>query len=356
MIDGRQAMENGKSYGLVALIASPIALTVALPLLLLLGMGGGVSAIPAPPGGALDPGAVPSAYLTYVLTAGAKCPQVTAPAIAAQLEAESGWRSDALSPAGAQGIAQFMPGTWATWGKDVNNDGSASAFDPADAIGAQGDFLCALAAQMAQDVALGIVKGDILDLSFAAYNAGPGAVEQYHGIPPFPETQSYVAAIRALMLKYTLPGGTPLPGGQNAIVDAASQWLGYPYVYGGGGIGGPSGIGRDGRGPGFDCSGLVQNAVYRGAGITLARTADAQIRDSRGTAIPRDWAQMKAGDIIGFSEDGSGLPGSFGHIGIYLGGGKMLHAPKTGEDVSIYDLTQDTYFAPMAWRILRFTP
>ncbi len=351
-------MSQTKTLGIGAALAAPVLALLALPFMLMVGTNSGLANAPAPAagGGSLDPSKVPTGYLAYVQAAGAKCPTVTPAAIAAQLEAESGWNPGAVSPAGAQGIAQFMPGTWTTWGKDANGDGTASPFDPADAINAQGDFMCALADATSKDVQLGVAKGDVLDLALAAYNAGLGAVEQYGGIPPFTETQGYVQHIRTLMAAYTAPGaGAPLPGGQSGIVAAASQWLGYPYVWGGGGIAGPSGIGRDGRGPGFDCSGLTQYALFHGANITLPRTADDQIWDPRGTLVPRDFSQMQAGDLIGFSENGSGTRGSFGHIGIYMGGGKMLDAPRTGKDVEILDLQNDPYWAPMAWRIVRFT-
>jgi hypothetical protein len=348
-------MSENKSLGTGVAIAVPVLALLCLPLLIL-GSSSSLATAPPASGGQIAAGKVPAEYLAFVRAAGAKCPMVTAPVIAAQLDAESAWDPTAGSPAGAQGIAQFIPRTWATWGKDVNADGTASPFDPADAINAQGDFMCALAAAMSADLQLGVVKGDVLDLALAAYNAGPGAVEQFGGVPPFPETQAYVQRIRALMVGYTAPGsGVPLPGGQSTIVAAASTWLGTPYVWGGGGIGGPSGIGSDGRGPGFDCSGLTQYAVFAGASITLARTADAQIWDPRGKVVPRNFAQMQAGDIIGFSENGTGARGSFGHIGIYLGAGKMLDAPSTGKNVEIIDLQHDTYFGLMAWRILRFT-
>jgi len=350
-------MSQGKGAAIGAAVAAPVLALVGLPLMLMLGSSSGMANTPPPPGGgSVDASKIPPAFVTFVQAAGTKCPAVTGPAIAAQLEAESGWNPTAVSPVGAQGIAQFMPATWNTWGKDANGDGTASPLDPADAINAQGDFMCALAQTMGKNLLLGTVKGDTLNLALAAYNAGPGAVLQFGGIPPFPETQGYVQRIRAGMAKYTAPGGgVPLPGGQSTIIDAGSKWLGYPYVWGGGGVAGPSGVGRDGRGPGFDCSGLTQYAYFAGAGLTLDRTADAQIWDPRGTVVPRDLAQMQAGDLIGFSENGSGAPGSFGHIGIYLGSGKMLHAPRTGKNVEIIDLQTDTYWAPMAWRIVRFT-
>ena len=58
--------------------------------------------------------------------------------VAAQLAQESGWNPDATSPAGAQGIAQFMPATWATYGN------GGDPFDPDDAIPAYGRYMAAL--------------------------------------------------------------------------------------------------------------------------------------------------------------------------------------------------------------------
>jgi hypothetical protein len=90
--------------------------------------------------------------------------------------AESGFRTDAVSPAGAQGLMQLMPST--ARGLGVN------PFDPAQAI----------------DGAAGILAGNLrkfgsLDKALAAYNAGPGAVQRYGGVPPYAETQNYVRRI-----------------------------------------------------------------------------------------------------------------------------------------------------------------
>ena len=179
-------------------------------------------ALLAPPGGApggpMNAAAVPTAYLQYVEAAGAKCAEITPPVIAAQLDAESGWSPTAVSPAGAQGIAQFMPGTWAGWGRDANGDGIANAFDPADAISVQGDYMCALAAEMKTNLATGKVSGNLFNLTLAAYNAGTGNVLRYGGVPPFAETQGYVARItRLIATTYTAaapgPAGPPIAAG-----------------------------------------------------------------------------------------------------------------------------------------------
>ena len=104
--------------------------------------------------------------------------------LAAQIEAESGWNPNVVSPAGARGLTQFMPGTWASYGR------GADPFDPIAGIEAQGRYLHDLRGAIA-----GIQGEDPQRLVFAAYNAGPGNVLKYAGIPPFRETQSYVTKI-----------------------------------------------------------------------------------------------------------------------------------------------------------------
>ena len=95
--------------------------------------------------------------------------------------AESGFNPFAVSPAGAQGIAQFMPGTAASYGL-------SDPFDPVAAIDAQAHLMSDLIRQLGSP-----------ELALAGYNAGPGAVEGCHCIPPYPETQAYVTRILALL-------------------------------------------------------------------------------------------------------------------------------------------------------------
>jgi len=102
--------------------------------------------------------------------------------LAAQLYAESGFNPFARSPAGAEGIAQFMPGTARSLGLD-------NPFDPVAAIDAQAHLMSDLLKRFGGRVALAL----------AGYNAGAGAVERYSGVPPFAETRAYVARILGLL-------------------------------------------------------------------------------------------------------------------------------------------------------------
>jgi soluble lytic murein transglycosylase-like protein len=102
--------------------------------------------------------------------------------LAAQLYAESGFNPFARSPAGAEGIAQFMPGTADAYGLE-------NPLDPVEAIDAQAHLMSDLLRQFEGKVALAL----------AGYNAGAGAVERYGGIPPFAETRAYVTKILGLL-------------------------------------------------------------------------------------------------------------------------------------------------------------
>jgi soluble lytic murein transglycosylase-like protein len=123
--------------------------------------------------GSLDPASIDS------LVSGASHESGVPPGlIHAIVMAESAGNPSAISVAGAQGLMQLMPGTSATCG-------IANPFDPTQNVQCGTGYLHSLLHRYHNNVTLAV----------AAYNAGPGAVDRYHGIPPYPETRAYVVRV-----------------------------------------------------------------------------------------------------------------------------------------------------------------
>ena len=132
---------------------------------------------------------VPEDLRPVIRKAAKRCDAVPLEVFAAQIAAESGWDPNAVSPAGARGIAQFMPAVWEQYGIDANDDGVADIWDPVDAIHSAAELNC-VNRRLVRDA-----SGNRLHNTLAAYNAGFGSVLKYDGIPPFPETETYVQRI-----------------------------------------------------------------------------------------------------------------------------------------------------------------
>lgn len=259
----------------------------------------------------LAKGAVPAEYQSLVQKWGQLCPAISPSLLAAQLYQESGWNPRAQSPAAAQGMAQFIPGTWATHGIDGNGDGKRDVWDPADAIASAASYDCELAKYVKD------APGDATHNMLAAYNAGAYRVIQYSGVPPYGETQNYVKTITTLAKSFEAPSAPVAPSKQAAAaIYYAQEKLGTPYLWGGTGT-----AAQNGR---FDCSGLTQ-AAYRSVGIDLPRVANDQW--NAGPHPKRD--ELLPGDLVFFANDLTD-PRSIHHVGIYVGGGYMVNAPHTG--------------------------
>jgi soluble lytic murein transglycosylase-like protein len=141
----------------------------------------GSGASEAPRGEAVEaPAFVPDRWRDPLVRASDRW-NVSVELLAAQLYAESNFSPFAVSGAGAKGLAQFTPGTARAYGLSDPFDGAAS-------IDAQ--------AHLMHDL---LVKYKTAALALAAYNAGSGAVDRFHGIPPFAETQGYVTRVLGLM-------------------------------------------------------------------------------------------------------------------------------------------------------------
>jgi len=121
--------------------------------------------------------AVPSSFRSIIARSAAQA-RVDPALIEAVISKESAFDPHATSTAGAQGLMQLMPRTAAALG-------ASDPYDPAQNVLAGARYLRSLLDRFGADV----------PLALAAYNAGPGAVERYDGIPPYAETRSYVGEV-----------------------------------------------------------------------------------------------------------------------------------------------------------------
>ncbi|WP_330334785.1 NlpC/P60 family protein [Streptomyces sp. NBC_00536] len=218
----------------------------------------------------------------------------------------------------AVGPFQFLPETFRTYGRDGNGDGAISPHNADDAALAAAIYLC----------------GDGRDLT--------NREQLRAAIHTYNLSWAYVDDVTSGIYRYDALGNTPstATGTAGTVIQAALAQTGIPYSWGGGGPEGPStGVccspgGQDGRTvTGFDCSGLTQYA-YAQAGINLPRTAAEQAGAGRRIPASAGFGALQPGDLIfyGYSPTADS---TIHHVGIYLGDGQMINAPRPGRPVSI---------------------
>ncbi|MFF3675962.1 NlpC/P60 family protein [Streptomyces sp. NPDC002120] len=222
----------------------------------------------------------------------------------------------------AVGPFQFLPETFRAYGKDGNGDGILSPHNADDAATSAAVYLCGGGRNLG--------NRDQLRAAIHAYN----------------RSWAYVDDVLSGIDRYDALGKAPqIPGGNvGAVIQAALAQQGIPYSWGGGDADGPStGIccspgGQDGRTvTGFDCSGLALYA-YAQAGINLPRTAAAQAGVGRRIPASAGFSTLLPGDLVfyGYSPTNDS---TIHHVGIYLGDGQMINAPRPGKPVRIDPVT-----------------
>ncbi|WP_329098059.1 NlpC/P60 family protein [Actinomadura citrea] len=216
--------------------------------------------------------------------------------------------------AGAGGPMQFLQSTFNAYAVDGDKNGQKDRYNPADAIFSAANYLHASGAPAQTRKAIFAYNH-----SWDYVNLVLSWAERYAG-----GKFALGGANNAGMSCASFGGGAPSALGKS-IISHAKRWLKTPYVWGGGNINGPTG-------GGFDCSGLTLYAVYQATGgkIQLAHYTGDQLRDSRGTKVSR--SNLQPGDLVFFTKPGDADPH---HVGIYVGGNQMLHAPYTGTVVKI---------------------
>lgn len=259
---------------------------------------------------------IPAENYALYTAAAATCPGLDWTVLAAigKVETDHGRSplpgvSSGTNHAGAKGPMQFLQPTFdAVVAEHPPPPGGAdppSPYNLHDAIYAAAAYLCDSGARN---------RRDLTDAIYA-YN----------------HADWYVADVLTQAAQYESPttvGGDnrTSPAALKAIAYAEGQ-LGLPYLWGGDG---PA-TGESG----FDCSGLTR-AAYAAAGIAIPRVAQDQY--DAGPHIPDD--ELRPGDLVFY-----GTPDSIHHVGLYIGGGQMVHAPRTGELIHIapYRYAGDDY-------------
>ncbi len=130
----------------------------------------------------------------------------------------------------------------------------------------------------------------------------------------------FASDVNQLIAAQASPAAQPeAAGGMQTVLKRALALLGTPYRWGG-----------NSPDAGFDCSGLVGYVFRTALGIELPRVS----RDMANDGVKVERTALTAGDLVFFSRRGQRVD----HVGIYLGNGQFVHAPRTGKDVMVSEL------------------
>jgi cell wall-associated NlpC family hydrolase len=239
--------------------------------------------------------------------------------------ADLGKQRTAQDPLIAQYKADIAAATTASTNAKAQVDvvnGKITAQKNAEAAAAAQE--AAAAAQAAATAAAKPVASAPATTTTASANTAPVSINRGQvkvSIPATTSTENSTANANVAPAPKPAPKPTPKPApsaASGSVISYAEQFIGVPYVWGG-------------TSPnGFDCSGFVQY-VYAHFGVSIDRTSQAQFGD--GVAVSQ--SDLQPGDLVFFHDDGSGP----GHVGMYIGGGNIIHAPHTGATVTIVPLS-----------------
>lgn len=233
----------------------------------------------------------------------------------------------------AVGVLQFIPSTWRILGQDANNDSIKDPHNVFDNAAAAVKHLC------------GTSPTDLTT---------PAALRE--ALYNYNHSTSYVDKVTDAIAVFDTSTLTEIPdhpgtGTGATIVAEAKRWIGWPYSWGGGNPRGPSfgfccspGGSSGAAIKGFDCSGLTLYAAAQ-VGISLPHNSEAQ--SFKGQEIPPSAgvSALRPGDLVFFGISPNAPKGLRGihHVGIYVGGGQMINAPRPGRQVTIEPLWMDEY-------------